>query len=447
MKQSSPVVSTAAGWRRLLWTLALVLLAAVVGASGWADTAPPAGSEPAAVHAGHVRPHVPPEARFGVLGTAQPTPFAAEIREIVDAMSFSTYDGALRDLSGERSVTVGAVQTLLTTRYSLSPGGRMAVEYARGRLKAMGYEVDSCRYALGTGDQVDLVARIPGASTPDRVYVLAGHLDSISEQPFTLAPGAEDNASGSAGVLTAAAALAGRRFASTIELVLFTGEEQLLKGSTAYVKEARAEGRDIRGAVVLDMISFWKDNYGILIDGDSKSESLMQVVGDAVDAYTGLSHEFTQAGLLSDHQSFQAEGIPAVLLLDRDFEAYGDYHRSTDVYANTDPHMGVEVARAAAAAVAQLAVPVGDLTGGPAPPPGLPRLRVGPNPARAYAEIDGTGNLPVAVYDVAGRLVRRLPPSPAGTRWNLRDGSGRRLPPGLYWVRSGPDSRRVTVLP
>ena len=78
-------------------------------------------------------------------------------------------------------------------------------------------------------------------------------------------------------------------------------------------------------------------------------------------------------------------------------------------------------------------------------------LRVTPNPARTACAI--RLDRPVAglaVYDFAGRLVRRFEAPPASLVWDLRDGQGRRLENGVYLVRTENDgiaeTRRVVVL-
>ncbi len=363
-------------------------------------------------------------------------------------MTVSRLDGFLRDLCGANEVTVDGGPVAFSTRWSLSTEGAQAGRYVADRLAGMGYEVRTEAFPVGNKTGLNVVARLPGQVTPDRVYILGAHLDSISELPTTLAPGAEDNGSGSAGVLTAAAALAGRRFESTIELVLFSGEEQLVKGSFAYVKNALAGGRDIRGVVIFDMIAYWKDHYGLLINGETRYGDLMQSAADAVNAFTDLSWEFSYDDLLSDHVPFMDAGIPALLLADRDFRAYPAYHRSDDTYEKTDPVLALKIARAGAAVIAQAAGPMGPAVGVPEVPSSPARLQVAPNPARAAISVSGTDGSPVEVYDLAGRLVRRLPGRAAGVlRWDLTDASGRPVPPGSYWIRSGRATERVVILP
>jgi len=53
----------------------------------------------------------------------------------------------------------------------------------------------------------NLIVRIPGITTPDEAVIVCAHYDSTSENPYNRAPGADDNASGAAAVLTAASIL------------------------------------------------------------------------------------------------------------------------------------------------------------------------------------------------------------------------------------------------
>ena len=93
------------------------------------------------------------------------------------------------------------------------------------------------------------VAEIKGSEKPDEVVIIGGHLDS-----WDLGTGATDNGTGSMAVLAAARALvkSGVRPKRTIRFVLFTGEEQGLDGSFAYVKQHKAELANHLGDLVLD---------------------------------------------------------------------------------------------------------------------------------------------------------------------------------------------------
>src|SRR5260370_16669857 len=93
------------------------------------------------------------------------------------------------------------------------------------------------------------VAEIRGTERPDEMVIIGGHLDS-----WDLGTGATDNGTGSMAVLAAARALqkVGVKPKRTIRFVLFTGEEQGLNGSRAYVKAHKDELPRISGVLVHD---------------------------------------------------------------------------------------------------------------------------------------------------------------------------------------------------
>jgi carboxypeptidase Q len=98
-------------------------------------------------------------------------------------------------------------------------------------------------------ESANVVGEIPGREHPEEVVVVGGHLDS-----WDLSEGTTDNGTGVAATLAAADAIvkSGARPRRTIRFVLFTGEEQGLLGSMAYVKQHAGEMKNHLGAVILD---------------------------------------------------------------------------------------------------------------------------------------------------------------------------------------------------
>jgi carboxypeptidase Q len=101
----------------------------------------------------------------------------------------------------------------------------------------------------GPVESANVVGDIVGREHPEEILVVGAHLDS-----WDLSEGATDNGTGAASVLAAADAImkSGQRPRRTIRFVLFTGEEQGLLGSLAYVKQHAAEMKNHLGSVVLD---------------------------------------------------------------------------------------------------------------------------------------------------------------------------------------------------
>lgn len=98
-------------------------------------------------------------------------------------------------------------------------------------------------------DSANVVGDITGRERPREIVVVGAHLDS-----WDLSEGTTDNGTGTTSVLAAAEAIvkSGQHPRRTIRFVLFTGEEQGLLGSLAYVKQHANEMKNHLGDVVLD---------------------------------------------------------------------------------------------------------------------------------------------------------------------------------------------------
>src|SRR6266436_4867239 len=101
----------------------------------------------------------------------------------------------------------------------------------------------------GPVESANVVGEIRGRENAEQVFVVGAHLDS-----WDLSEGSTDNGTGSASVLGAADAImrSGMKPRRTIRFVLFTGEEQGLDGSFAYVKQHQSELANHLGDLVLD---------------------------------------------------------------------------------------------------------------------------------------------------------------------------------------------------
>jgi hypothetical protein len=124
--------------------------------------------------------------------------------------------------------------TALPTRHSFGSAYRTAAGSAAERLAALGYATRREPVATEQGETLNVVAeKLGSAPEAERrlVYVMA-HLDSINQAggPDASAPGADDNASGAAGVMELARVLAAAVTRHDLRLVLFGGEEQGLHG-------------------------------------------------------------------------------------------------------------------------------------------------------------------------------------------------------------------------
>ena len=101
------------------------------------------------------------------------------------------------------------------------------------------------------------IATLQGTASPQRFYVVTGHLDSRVTDVLNFtndAPGADDDGSGVAVVLELMRLLATRQFPGTIILATVSGEEQGLFGSTFMAQQMAAAGNDVQGMFSNDIV-------------------------------------------------------------------------------------------------------------------------------------------------------------------------------------------------
>ena len=320
--------------------------------------------------------------------TTQPAAFRADppplssnafVADMIARVEMTNLHASLSELTGVVPVMADGVFSNLATRNTYETNAlNRALAYAQNRLQALGLTVsqqDWSAYDSWEGRNVasrNLIAERTGTTAPNEIVILCAHVDSLPESPHP-APGADDNASGSVGVLAAARAMRDFEFERTIRFVLFTGEEQGCLGSIAYASNALAAGDNIVGVLNLDMISYDGNDDGHLNltarlpshPGHAADMELVAAFTNAVSSY-GLSGQlsplvYDNGTGYSDHEPFWNVGIPAILAIE-DWEN-GDitphYHQSTDTIETLNLPFFEAFTKACVGAAAHLAVPVG----------------------------------------------------------------------------------------
>ncbi|MBL8149504.1 MAG: M28 family metallopeptidase [Blastocatellia bacterium] len=113
----------------------------------------------------------------------------------------------------------------------------------------------------------NIVATLPGTKpeSSDRIYVVSGHYDSRASDPLdakSFAPGANDDASGTAAVMEMARVMSKYEFDATLVFMAVAGEEQGLHGSTHWAEMAKERKLNIEGMITNDIIGSSKDENG-----------------------------------------------------------------------------------------------------------------------------------------------------------------------------------------
>lgn len=354
------------------------------------------------------------------------------------------------------------------TRYSTNPRCDSAAQYLFQRFSALGLDsvgYDNYRYQGYNLKNVDALYR--GRVRPESLVIASGHFDSYSDQPQTSAPGADDDASGVAAALEAARVLFTARFRKTLRYLAFSGEEQWMKGSTHWV-DSVAVPRALRidGVYNLDMIGYPASDTSLLYVTPNTPSRSLAVLAESANAQYGVGlhvSNYLDEDAAGDQTPFWDRGFKAVFVIeDSEWGIWNGsnphYHTTHDTLGNLRMSLVTRATRLAVACLATLAEPIAGNAVEEQTAPGLLAggrgLRVVPNPMRESCVLTAPwrGDLDerFAVYDASGRLVRTLDRLHPNVTWDGRDGRGRKVGSGVYFVRrqaqDGAETARVVLL-
>ncbi len=374
----------------------------------------------------------------------------------------SGYDGMVADIveavNQDSLISYTTNYQNYLTRHSNSDGFDTACAWSQDRFNAMGLETVIQPFPMSSYTCQNVIATQTGTLYPNRYWVICGHLDSTSPNPYYDAPGADDNGSGSAAVIEAARIMSQYQFEYTVKYMLFGGEEQGLYGSAYYASQASAAGDSIMGVVNLDMIFYGPAGNDIAWLHYNTASSGLGVAFQAIsDTYVPalVKQVASSPSSASDHASFWYNGYAAMLNIERQVFSNPYYHQTSDLMANYLQYFpfGTNMAKASIATVAYLANPVGTGIAGGASTPVFSgaALSVSPNPVSASAVVrvqaQAQAQAVLHVFDIAGRSVRRetLLLTPGENQVSVDASS---LPIGVYTVRvtSGGSSRNARMV-
>jgi hypothetical protein len=256
------------------------------------------------------------------------------------------------------------------SRIATQPGCAAAGDYLYAYFQDLGLPVEFQEFQFyswdGPGTSRNVVATLPGETEPGPVVIIGAHYDSISGSG--VAPGADDNASGTAAVMEAARILSRYHFAHTVRFIAFSAEEYGLWGSEHYALDAYFRGETVLGMLNLDMIAF---TDAVPEDLDLITNAASRALADQwaanAQAYAGLEcriYQFFYWGY-SDHQPFWDHFYPAVCGIEDEDPANPHYHTSHDTIDTLNFAFMTQVVQSAVATLAEIAGPLyppGDLS-------------------------------------------------------------------------------------
>jgi hypothetical protein len=249
------------------------------------------------------------------------------------------------------------------TRYSFAANHNDVAESLRDAFDSFGLQTTMRSFNFMGATMWNVEATQTGTTYPNSYVIICGHFDSLSENPMDSAPGADDNATGTAAVLTAAEILSQHTFDYSIRYICFSGEEQGLVGSYYYASWARMNDLDIVGVLNFDMLGYWEPGVekDLEIETNQASQWLAEAVVNATDLYTDTPYKLHvyDWAWWGDHFWFWMMGYPGVNHEeswdwgDPDFNPH--YHSSTDLPEYVNPGFTVGNIKVGVATLATLA--------------------------------------------------------------------------------------------
>ena len=229
----------------------------------------------------------------------------------------------VEQLTGEKSVTINGVTDTIKSRHYLNTGNEKAFQFMKNEFIRFGYQIDSMQFN-GTGK--NLFAIKTGYKYPNRKFILGAHYDNLPTD--SIAPGADDNASGSSTVLEAGRVFANYNFPYTIVFALWDEEELGLLGSNAYVPTISSSSDTLIAYINADMLG-WDGNNDSIADINMRNVANSSMLSDiAVQCNTIYDiqlnlHVVVQEANSSDYAPFWNNGYTAIGI---DEEYHSDFN-------------------------------------------------------------------------------------------------------------------------
>ena len=279
-----------------------------------------------------------------------------------------SYRGELPPLNKQEAILANELKTHVTM-LAETIGERNFVAYSnlvksanylKSSFRELGYKVQEQNYQIDGNLYQNLSVEIPGSKTPEEIIVIGGHYDSVNGSP-----GANDNATGSAGVLVLAKIFKNTIPEKTLRFVLFVNEEPPFfwtenMGSFVYAKRSKELGEKIIGMISLETVGYYSTAKGsqkyptplnllypsigdfIGFVGNIPSKNFLDRAIASFRQHTQYPSEGVAAPNLlpgigwSDHWAFWQHGFPAIMLTDTAPYRYPYYHTPEDTPDKVD---------------------------------------------------------------------------------------------------------------
>lgn len=305
-----------------------------------------------------------------------------QIKLLLKSSSIEGWSQTVKELSGLDPVVVNGktfrIKTRLSSKMFRRQSNPTAFDYLLQRVNewANPNQIEIQEYEVEFGDDSEtwknIIVTFPGQSSPEREILLIAHFDSATyafenQQP---APGADDNASGTAALLEALKVLQAAPLEKTVKVLFVSGEEYGLLGSEAYAEANNLQ--HVEAVINLDVISYDPNQdqcVDIHVGSMAKSAKIAEVMKNVIHDYNlTLKPEYLVPDAVdaSDHDTFWRRSIAAVMLSANltdgiessicEPEEYNPHmHSEEDTFSRIHPPTAYELTKLAVITVLELA--------------------------------------------------------------------------------------------
>lgn len=283
---------------------------------------------------------------FTTIYTFSQSCYSPMIDSAISKVTLQTLTLLNRQLSGDTTVMIGGNLDTIKSRHYLQPGNQKAAQLIYERFQSFGLITS---YWSFSASGVNVIGKITGSKYPNQYFIMCAHYDDMPTG--LIAPGADDNASGTVCIIEAARVMSNLIPDYTVLFIAFDEEERGLYGSKAYADTSFAHGDSIVGVLNLDMIA-WDGNADnkVRILTNTNSVPFADVNYSAASIYVPglvpMKVSSTSGG--SDHYSFWQRGYKATCTIEDDFNPY--YHTVNDKFSNINQQYFTLCSKASVAA-------------------------------------------------------------------------------------------------
>ncbi|NPV12110.1 MAG: M20/M25/M40 family metallo-hydrolase [Ignavibacteria bacterium] len=277
-----------------------------------------------------------------------------QIIQLVNKVNKDSLSLFIRQLSGDTSCVIGGAPYTIVSRHKNQPGNDKAAQFIYEKFQSYGLQV---QYESFSSTGKNVIATKQGLNDSQAYFVICAHYDDMPSG--TTAPGADDNASGTATVLELARVFSQYNFNYTIKFICFDEEEQGLIGSNYYATQARNRNDSIIGVINLDMTAYDANNDGMVDVHSNSVANTSQIANEWINNIyqygVNLTPRTVASQPYSDHYSFQQKNYGAILVIEYDLEFNPRYHTVNDKFQYLNMDYATKIAKVTAATAAEYA--------------------------------------------------------------------------------------------